>query len=191
MTFPVTAGQYAILLGDLKPDFSAHLCSTQGAQPGDCLLFLSLFCSNNQSVTPGLTNRARAAILCAYLVASVAQLVEQLTLNQLVLGSSPSRGTNTLADDLPEVVTRLAEPCRILPSLLHLLQCRHQERVDGALQFLQRQEQPPASRHLQFRQAPKQIQPLCDLRTRPWSRSFAFVGWVSLPWHKACLRRSK
>ena len=27
------------------------------------------------------------------LVASVAQLVEQLTLNQLVLGSSPSRGT--------------------------------------------------------------------------------------------------
>ena len=28
------------------------------------------------------------------LVASVAQLVEQLTLNQLVLGSSPSRGTN-------------------------------------------------------------------------------------------------
>ena len=26
--------------------------------------------------------------------ASVAQLVEQLTLNQLVLGSSPSRGTN-------------------------------------------------------------------------------------------------
>ena len=30
------------------------------------------------------------------LVASVAQLVEQLTLNQLVLGSSPSRGTNKL-----------------------------------------------------------------------------------------------
>ena len=27
-------------------------------------------------------------------VASVAQLAEQLTLNQLVLGSSPSRGTN-------------------------------------------------------------------------------------------------
>jgi hypothetical protein len=35
--------------------------------------------------------------LCRFhpaLVASVAQLVEQLTLNQLVLGSSPSRGTN-------------------------------------------------------------------------------------------------
>jgi hypothetical protein len=31
------------------------------------------------------------------LVASVAQLVEQLTLNQLVLGSSPSRGTNRKA----------------------------------------------------------------------------------------------
>ena len=31
--------------------------------------------------------------LCPLLVASVAQLVEQLTLNQLVLGSSPSRGT--------------------------------------------------------------------------------------------------
>ena len=30
------------------------------------------------------------------LVASVAQLVEQLTLNQLVLGSSPSRGTNKI-----------------------------------------------------------------------------------------------
>jgi hypothetical protein len=30
------------------------------------------------------------------LVASVAQLVEQLTLNQLVLGSSPSRGTTFL-----------------------------------------------------------------------------------------------
>jgi hypothetical protein len=29
------------------------------------------------------------------LVASVAQLVEQLTLNQLVLGSSPSRGTTS------------------------------------------------------------------------------------------------
>ena len=28
-------------------------------------------------------------------VASVAQLAEQLTLNQLVLGSSPSRGTNS------------------------------------------------------------------------------------------------
>jgi hypothetical protein len=30
------------------------------------------------------------------MVASVAQLVEQLTLNQLVLGSSPSRGTTLL-----------------------------------------------------------------------------------------------
>jgi hypothetical protein len=30
---------------------------------------------------------------CNQSVASVAQLVEQLTLNQLVLGSSPSRGT--------------------------------------------------------------------------------------------------
>ena len=33
-------------------------------------------------------------VLVSGLVASVAQLVEQLTLNQLVLGSSPSRGTN-------------------------------------------------------------------------------------------------
>ena len=35
---------------------------------------------------------SRIANVCK-LVASVAQLVEQLTLNQLVLGSSPSRGT--------------------------------------------------------------------------------------------------
>ena len=32
-------------------------------------------------------------------VASVAQLVEQLTLNQLVLGSSPSRGTNFIEEN--------------------------------------------------------------------------------------------
>ena len=41
-------------------------------------------------------------ILAIISVASVAQLVEQLTLNQLVLGSSPSRGTTSLnffADD--------------------------------------------------------------------------------------------
>jgi hypothetical protein len=36
----------------------------------------------------------RGADRASSLVASVAQLVEQLTLNQLVLGSSPSRGTN-------------------------------------------------------------------------------------------------
>ena len=33
------------------------------------------------------------SLFCNRTVASVAQLVEQLTLNQLVLGSSPSRGT--------------------------------------------------------------------------------------------------
>ncbi len=51
--------------------------------------------SKYQFAIPGLTNRAGAATLCPSLVASVAQLVEQLTLNQLVLGSSPSRGTNS------------------------------------------------------------------------------------------------
>src|ERR1700682_86851 len=52
------------------------------------------------------------------LVASVAQLVEQLTLNQLVLGSSPSRGTsmtNKTAYSLQgQIIVRLLPivPCR-------------------------------------------------------------------------------
>ena len=41
-----------------------------------------------------LTNRRQSSIFCALQSASVAQLAEQLTLNQLVLGSSPSRGTS-------------------------------------------------------------------------------------------------
>ena len=39
-------------------------------------------------------------------VASVAQLAEQLTLNQLVLGSSPSRGTNSLRLPRHQVIKR-------------------------------------------------------------------------------------
>ncbi len=39
-------------------------------------------------------------------VASVAQLVEQLTLNQLVLGSSPSRGTNFPKENEGAAVSR-------------------------------------------------------------------------------------
>ena len=41
-----------------------------------------------------LTNGADVRICAPFVVASVAQLVEQLTLNQLVQGSSPCRGTN-------------------------------------------------------------------------------------------------
>ena len=43
-----------------------------------------------------LTIRAGVGILSSRLVASVAQLVEQLTLNQLVVGSNPPRGTTFL-----------------------------------------------------------------------------------------------
>ena len=40
-----------------------------------------------------------------WLVASVAQLVEQLTLNQLVLGSSPSRGTTSFPHKISQFST--------------------------------------------------------------------------------------
>jgi integrase len=51
-----------------------------------------------------LTKRPRAGTFPALSVASVAQLAEQLTLNQLVLGSSPSRGTtpSTTYDENPQ-----------------------------------------------------------------------------------------
>ncbi len=52
--------------------------------------------SVKDSAERALRKTRRPVILTAWkesLVASVAQLVEQLTLNQLVLGSSPSRGT--------------------------------------------------------------------------------------------------
>src|ERR1035441_1881710 len=50
----------------------------------------------------------RLAARASKLVASVAQLVEQLTLNQLVLGSSPSRGTdrNRLRRNFPDQLPR-------------------------------------------------------------------------------------
>src|SRR6185436_13637916 len=44
-------------------------------------------------VASELTKRERCVISPSLLVASVAQLVEQLTLNQLVVVSSPTRGT--------------------------------------------------------------------------------------------------
>jgi hypothetical protein len=40
------------------------------------------------------------------LVASVAQLVEQLTLNQLVVGSNPPRGTTSSESPLIEIFCR-------------------------------------------------------------------------------------
>jgi hypothetical protein len=58
----------------------------------------------------------QAEVLVNKLSASVAQLVEQLTLNQLVLGSSPSRGTtltSTYADSSPPPM----QPLGIKPSL--------------------------------------------------------------------------
>ena len=48
----------------------------------------------------GLLSRRRCGKVCAvFWFASVAQLAEQLTLNQLVLGSSPSRGTTFQAEN--------------------------------------------------------------------------------------------
>jgi hypothetical protein len=53
----------------------------------------------------------RGAFGASSLVASVAQLVEQLTLNQLVLGSSPSRGTNFAEE------SAVFHPFRLAPML--------------------------------------------------------------------------
>ena len=47
---------------------------------------------------PPLDKTGKSSNPMCGLGASVAQLVEQLTLNQLVLGSSPSRGTNPFED---------------------------------------------------------------------------------------------
>src|SRR5690606_11368256 len=60
-------------------------------------------------VKQGLTNGRRATIFSALLVASVAQLAEQLTLNQLVHGSSPCRGTTFfLKKTLPPEIETIA-----------------------------------------------------------------------------------
>ena len=66
-----------------------------------------LWLSFMRNTVPCWFSAARAFAL----VASVAQLVEQLTLNQLVLGSSPSRGTNfaeEIAPMSPEGPTRVS-----------------------------------------------------------------------------------
>ena len=52
--------------------------------------------------------RSKAQCLVNKLVASVAQLVEQLTLNQLVLGSSPSRGTTSVMRRVQSIGENLA-----------------------------------------------------------------------------------
>src|SRR4051794_666107 len=59
------------------------------------LIWRQIGCKNEVEVVSVLWQAYRPAI--GQSVASVAQLVEQLTLNQLVLGSSPSRGTTSFS----------------------------------------------------------------------------------------------
>ena len=63
-------------------------------------------------------------------VASVAQLVEQLTLNQLVLGSSPSRGT--ISSSPSHFSFRFAGPVFRMPAVLIQVQI---PRFDAVLVF--------------------------------------------------------
>ena len=59
------------------------------------IAWLEIFChAGSFAELRVVDKRIRCEILNARLVASVAQLVEQLTLNQLVVGSNPPRGTS-------------------------------------------------------------------------------------------------
>ncbi len=50
-------------------------------------------------VHPNSVGRARVRVVGWYLFGPLAQLVEQLTLNQLVVGSIPTRPTNSLKNN--------------------------------------------------------------------------------------------